>query len=284
MRASAQQSHVRQFSYDADGELDTGPRFLEGELSVGERVGRPLKRRRRRLLRTALVLVVAFGGAWGVLGHPSTWPVQRWAATIKAQASAVFAALERKAPEASTAAVSQPPVAEQLQPLAEEKPLPAAPEPAPAAKAPSLPPPVAPDAFEASPIVTGALPAATKAPPPPLPPPTVDRSDPYQVKAEAVGLHPGLSRVLLKRMSQTDYRNAGYAIKTALAETSEGGSFLWPRQRKGGLALFKVHFVQGAGPECRRYVVTITQDGWATTAFPMEKCGPQFASKRRASR
>lgn len=282
MRASAQQSHIRPFAYDNYGDLDTGPRFLEGELAVGERVGPRPKRRGRRLLVRLLVLLIAFGGAWAVLGHPSTWPVQRWASYLKSQATAVYAALERKASEASTAAVREPPVAELPKPIALERSLPPASEPEPLAKAPPLP--SVPETPKASPIVTGSLPAAETQPPPPLPPPTVDRSDPYQVKAEAVGLHPGLSRVLLTRLSGTDYRNAGFAIKTALAETSEGSSFLWPRERKGGLALFKVHFVQGAGPECRRYVVTITKDGWATTAFPMEKCGPQYARVRRASR
>ncbi len=279
MRASAQQSHIRPFAYDSYGDLDTGPRFLEDELAAGERIGRPVKRRGRRLLVRLLILLIAFGGAWAVLGHPSTWPVQRWASYLKSQATAVYAALERKASEASDA--RQAPVAEQPKPIALERSLPPASEPAPLAKAP----PSVPDAARASPMVTGSLPAAAETqPPPPLPPPTVDRSDPYQVKAEAVGLHPGLSRVLLTRLSETDYRNAGFAIKTALAETTEGSTFLWPRERKSGLALFKVHFVQGAGPECRRYVVTITKDGWATTAFPMERCGPQYARIRRASR
>ena len=43
----------------------------------------------------------------------------------------------------------------------------------------------------------------------PLPPPTPDPADPYQMRASAVGLHPDLSRVLLTRLSPTDYRNAG---------------------------------------------------------------------------
>jgi hypothetical protein len=276
MRASAQQSHIRPFAYDSYGDLDTGPRFLEDELSAGERIGRPVKRRGRRLLVRLLILAIAFGGAWAVLGPPSTWPVQRWASYLKTQATAVYAAIERKASEASAAA-------EQPKPIALERSLPPASEPAPLATA--SPPPSVPETPKASPIITGSLPAAAETqPPPPLPPPSVDRSDPYQVKAEAVGLHPGLSRVLLTRLSETDYRNAGFAIKTALAETTEGSSFLWPRERKGGLALFKVHFVQGAGPECRRYVVTITKDGWATTAFPMERCGAQYARVRRASR
>jgi hypothetical protein len=48
--------------------------------------------------------------------------------------------------------------------------------------------------------------------------------------------------------------------------------YVWPRQRKPEHALFRVRFVQGAAPGCRRYVVTITKDGWLTTALPMEKC------------
>jgi hypothetical protein len=49
------------------------------------------------------------------------------------------------------------------------------------------------------------------APGEPLPPPTIDESDPYQVRAAAVGLHPGLSRVLLARLSPTDYHNAAFS-------------------------------------------------------------------------
>jgi hypothetical protein len=114
-----------------------------------------------------------------------------------------------------------------------------------------------------------------------LPPPTVDPADPYQARAMAVGLHPDLSRVLLARLSATDYQNAGIAIKTALAETPDAGVFVWPRQRKPELALFQVRFVRGAAATCRRYVVTVTKDGWLTTAPPMEKCGMQTVARSR---
>ena len=100
------------------------------------------------------------------------------------------------------------------------------------------------------------------------------------MRAVAVGLHPDLSRVLLARLSPTDYRNAGIAIQTAVAETPDSGVFVWPRQRKPELALFQVRFVPGAAPSCRRYVVTVTKDGWLTTAPPMEKCGPEFGQQR----
>ena len=119
------------------------------------------------------------------------------------------------------------------------------------------------------------------APAGPLPPPSVDSSDPYQVRAAAVGLHPGLSRVLLMRLSADDYRNAGIAIRTALAETPDSDVYVWPRQRRAELARFQVHFVPGAAPPCRRYVVTVAKDGWATTALPLEKCVAQPGRARR---
>ncbi len=124
--------------------------------------------------------------------------------------------------------------------------------------------------------------AVEEVPATPLPPPVVNRADPFQVKAAAVGLHPELSRVLLTRLTPADYQNAGIAIKNALAETPDSGIYVWPRQRKPELALFQVRFVQGAAPECRRYVVTVTKDGWLTTALPMERCGPQGGKPPRA--
>ncbi len=273
MRASAH-SGIRPFAYDDYGGLDPDGHAFDGGLSPDERIGRPLRRRGRKTLWSIVLLLIAFGATWGLYGHPSTWPVQRWANYATAQATAVYTALERKWSEFERRPVA---AAEQPKPILEKLP---PPEYLPAIKTAAAP--VAPEPAKAppSPIVTGSLPPTTlNQPVEPLPPPAVDRSDPFQVKAELVGLHPGLSRVLLTRLSETDYRNAGIAIKTALAETPEGSSFLYPRERKAGLALFKVHFVQGAGSDCRRYVVTITKDGWATTAFPMEKCGPQFVRR-----
>ena len=79
--------------------------------------------------------------------------------------------------------------------------------------------------------------------------------------------------MVLERLSPADFRNAGVAVKTALAQTSDDAVVVWPKQRKGQQALFEVHFVAGAAPDCRRYVVTVTKDRWLTTALPMEKCG-----------
>jgi hypothetical protein len=280
MRASAH-SDIRPFAYDDYGGLDPADRLGSEEFLPADRIGPPLRRRGRRTLWTIVLLLVAFGATWGIYGPPSTWPVQRWADYAGAKVSELASALERKMAQsnrpAPPPAVAQLPPIEEAKPIVSDRPFPSAPEPLPAVKAPPTDTAKAP----VSPIITGSLPpaAADTEPLPPLPPPSVDRSDPYQVKAEAVGLHPGLSRVLLIRLSAADYRNAGIAIKRALAETPDGDVLLYPRERKGGLALFKVHFVRGAGPECRRYVVTITKDGWATTAFPMEKCGAQVARR-----
>jgi hypothetical protein len=142
---------------------------------------------------------------------------------------------------------------------------------------PNAPEPAKTDA----PVETGSIEPAADAPAPaPLPPPRVDPGDPYQKRAVAVGLHPDLSRVLLRRMTTADYRNAGYAIGTAIAKTADDADFIWPRQRKPEQALFRVHFVRGAAATCRRYVVTVTKDGWTTTAPPMERCGTQVARRK----
>ncbi len=122
-----------------------------------------------------------------------------------------------------------------------------------------------------------------EAEPTPLPQPTIDPGDPYQKRALAVGLHPNLSRVLLSSMSDADYRNAGVAIRKAIDEAADTDKFIWPRQPTPKLALFHVHFVAGAGPDCRRYVVTVTKNGWTTTAQPMEKCGVERPSRTASS-
>jgi hypothetical protein len=108
-----------------------------------------------------------------------------------------------------------------------------------------------------------------------------ERLSPDQMRASQAGLNPDLSPVVLAQLSSTDYRNAAIAIRTALAKTPDDEVLVWPRQRKPELALFRVRFVAGAAPGCRRYVVTITKHRWSTTALPMEKCGS--AERRSAS-
>ena len=270
MRASPRRS-PHPVSYDDDP-------YAPGELSAGERVGPPLVRRGRKALLRGLLLVMLLGGGWALIGEPATWP--EW---LLGKIKAISAAMERSPgppqPAASAMATAGRPTP------AEPSSKPAAIEAPPAILQP--PPSARPAATPSAPApTTAALPPATAGAddpaPAPLEPPSVDPADIYQVRALAVGLHPGLSRVLLARLSPDDYRNAGIAIQKAVAETPDSGVLVWPRQRKPELALFHVRFVPGAAPDCRRYVVTVTKDGWLTTALPMEKCGPQ--ARRQSQR
>jgi hypothetical protein len=238
----------------------------------GERIGPPPRRRWGKLLLLGFVACLGFG-AWGLLTGRVAWP--DW---LPNDPAAVVAWFERNMPQRAERAaptVSPPP------------------EPMPKLATVDVPPesalmkerPVQPALEKSStPLTTGSLPSSVKsenAPVEPLPPVAVDPSDPHQKRALAVGLHPGLSRVLLTRMSDADYKNAGIAIQRAVADTPDSGVLLWPPQHKGGLALFRVSFVAGAPGGCRRYVVAITKDRWLTTALPMEKCGTPPRQARR---
>jgi hypothetical protein len=242
--------------------------FLGEELFPGERIGQPRSRAGGKAMLWGVAILIALGGGWALLGGQAAWP-----AWLPTDIAAMLPSMDRK--------VSRPvePAASAMSatvPLANAEPTkPIALDALPSSKAGATPDATARSA--APPLTTGALPPAAtgEASDQPLRPPTADPADPYQVRAEAVGLHPDLSRVLLARLSPADYRNAGIAIQTAVKETPDSAVFVWPRQRKPELAHFQVKFVPGAAPGCRRYVVTVTKDGWSTTALPMEKCGVQ---------
>jgi hypothetical protein len=272
MAARARNSKAKIPAY---GDLDAH-HALE-ELLPGERAGPPLPRTRRRTLLRGVVLLTVLGGGWALLGDQETR--SRW---LPAVTAALSSAMDRKLPGSGDLAASAPVIFPTPKPVPADPP-PLAPVP-PVSREPDATPGAA-EKSQAPPLVTATIPpaaAGSNAPPAaPLPPPIADPADPYQVRAAAVGLHPGLSRVLLARLTPTDYRNAGIAIRTALAETADDAVFIWPRQRKPELALFHVRFVPGAAPDCRRYVVTVTKDGWLTTALPMERCGPQLGRPRR---
>lgn len=116
------------------------------------------------------------------------------------------------------------------------------------------------------------------------PQPTDIKIDRDKSKARSVGLHPGLSPVVLAQLSARDFRNADYAIRTALAKTADDKTFKWPRERQAKLAMYEVRFVEGAAKGCRRYVVTIEKNRWLTTALPMEKCGAGLKKPISAAR
>ena len=227
-----------------------------------ERIGGPfVNRRRKRIRNAAMFSAIVLGGGWVWLNHHAT--VSEW---ISAIAGAISPAPAHKATD-PLAFIPSPQIAAANESSSE----PAVPALPPMAAAASPPAPET-----AVPDEQVAAPPAEK-----LPPPVVDPADPYQTRALAVGLHPGLSRVLLAKLSAIDYRNAGIAIKTALAETPDADVFVWPRQRTPELALFQIKFVAGAMPDCRRYVVMVTKDSWLTTALPMEKCGIRQKDARK---
>ena len=109
----------------------------------------------------------------------------------------------------------------------------------------------------------------------PLPPPVINKNDPYEVRALAAGLHPGLSRSLLVRLTKADFKNAAHAIRTAIAKTPDDKVFVWPLGRSKKVTRFQVRFVPSISRDCRRYIVEVIKDRWVTTAQAMEKCGQE---------
>lgn len=107
----------------------------------------------------------------------------------------------------------------------------------------------------------------------PEPAETAPEQSPKRAHAIAAGLSPDLPNVLLTRLSDSDLKNAAYAIKTALAKTPDDGTFSWPLSPTPQQALFEVRFVSGAPDGCRRYVVAVTKDRWSSTSAALEKCG-----------
>jgi hypothetical protein len=272
-RSSAQDAFGPYAQYGAyDYQTDAGA--PDWDVAPGERIGPPPRRRYGKLVLLALVGLIgaaAWALATGRVAWPAWLPNDTAIITTWLQQNVMQERRERAAPAVSPPGEPMPKLA-----TVEVPPEPARTReslmPAPAEKSPAA-------------LTTGSLPppAQTESGPgQPLPPVVADPSDPYQKRALAVGLHPGLSRVLLTRMSDADYKNAGAAIQKAITETPESGVLLWPQQRTPELALFRVSFVPGAASGCRRYVVAVTKDRWLTTALPMEKCGIEM--RRQAQR
>jgi len=232
---------------------------------AGEPISAPPRKRGNPVRKFYLFLFAAAGTGAGVVHFDAPW--QQWVSNIE---QVVSSAINARAPSAPLEPVPPKDVA-----MAENSgPLP--PPTPPAATSQPLPEVViaaAPGAETGSPASEeksdAAATDATSAPAAP--------ADPYRKRAEAAGLHPDLSHVLLARLTAADYKNAAFAIDKALKTVPDDGVFEWPRSRKNGSAVFNIHFVAGAAHDCRRYVVTVTKDRWTTTALPMEKCGVKVA-------
>lgn len=260
--------------------------FLRWELAPDERVGPPLPGRRRWPKWLAVVALALAGGGWAMVEDKPA--ALAWLSS-NATSAVALGKMMIGATDQDPASRDGPPL--QLSELRlldsglvhaalidapqreiAENPVVATSEPEPAAKE------------EASSAPSSEAEAAAAEPEKPAPlPPLPPLTDPLQKKAEAVGLHPELSRAVLASLSAKDFKNASVAIKKAIAETPDDGVLLWPLKAERGLARFRVHFVPGVSPACRRYVVGVAKSGWLTTALPMERCGvkPRFARSQR---
>ncbi|MGE5266089.1 MAG: hypothetical protein ACM3L9_01870 [Deltaproteobacteria bacterium] len=271
---------ANRFSYDAwDDDLASARASQDESIHdavfyPGERIGAPPPNRTLIALKRLLGMTVLTVAVWGC------WQTRDiWQPILESAQRHVRSAEHAKSVQPEEAAAV--PVA----PLASGKDVVEVPGSAtnplgsPAATATSA---KSPDETVSSPLNGDTSPAAPSNPPAPspLPVPEVDVKDRKQKRAAAIGLHPGVSAVLLSSMSDADFRNAAQAIRKALAEAADTDKFIWPRQGSPKLARFQVHFVPSAGPDCRRYVVTVVKNGWTTTAPPMEKCGIPKPNRR----
>jgi len=197
MAARARRSSART-AYD---NLYDDQAYELGEFLPGERIGRPPPRAGRKIVLRGIFLLAAAGGVWAFMTGQVAWP-----AWLPTDISAMLSALERRP---GPLAAPAPRAAEPL-PRIETVPeknlaaveAPSWPRPAPYSKD------AASTEAKTAPLTTGALPPAARpsddAPDGPLRPAIADPSDPYQVRAAAVGLHPDLSRALLARLTPAD--------------------------------------------------------------------------------
>ncbi len=229
-------------------------------------------RRGSSMLPASIVIAIALAAGWSFVRYPAAWQ------SVIAQVTAL---IDQRALAPVTPTVHAPPAASPPPPV-EARDVSAAPG---AAAGTAMPEPQitaatgAPETDDGAP--EGGVAANVRVEP--LSPPAADPRDPNQKRALAAGLHPGISRAVLARLTDSDFRNAAVAVRTALADTPDDDVLSYPRGASEKVAQFEVRFVEGAGAECRRYVVTVTLARWSTTALPMEKCGSALP-KRTAGR
>jgi len=261
MRGHAQQAAAGTSvhgNYRPDRESDFGA------LDANERIGRPLRDRTRSSLPWGGMLAVISASAGLIVFEAGpSWRAEPFLEPPTAHPRSTMAAPDNigRFEKPETYATGLDATGDAGVPRHEE---PQAAVVAELATHPYETPPREPDASQREAARPGQTPRSQQEP---------QSTDPIQQRAVAAGLHPGLSRVLLRRLSPTDLRNAGVAIKTALSETASDAVFVWPREARADLARFRVRFVTGAAPGCRRYIVEVIKDRWVTTALPVEKCG-----------
>ena len=265
------------------GELPVGSRMSDWRVGADDRAGPPPAR--RSALRAVMPLAFLLGSGGALYANP--WIVAQSVDWLWQQVETVRARSPSPSPAQTDARVppgetdTSAPTASPAQPASSpsELPLPPAAEQAARVAAASAAP--TPSGVPASARPTGPAASASDtgfnapyAPPKPL------AAEPFQIRAEAVGLHPDMSKAVLARLSTADLQNARVAIEKLLVETSDDAVVVWPKQRRGPEAQFRVHFVAGSDGDCRRYVVAVAKDGWQTTGLPMERCaGPSTSRK-----
>ncbi len=271
-------THISGTSYNGIEVAD----FAAGGLDASERIGRTVDKPRKKILRRAMMVL----GLGGIAGAAYTEPqvlTRSWTAVAPYAQSLMDAA---RTPPTATAVVpptaegakSDPaaPLQERFAALPAEKPQPP-PQADPAATpAPSAPAPAQPVKPSAKAALAESSPAPGDAYAAPKPAPI----DPLTKKAEAAGLHPDLSRALLQKLSDADFKTATTAVNKALTEVGDTETFIWPQKAAKSATRFRISFVPGAPQDCRRYVVEIAKDGWQTTALPVEKCGVKRVAAR----
>jgi hypothetical protein len=254
----------------------SGAAYSRWEIDPGERIGAPRRRGHGKAVINSLALLGLLGAGWATYHDPSLWP-KGWSlvsATVSPAVEQAMQGLSSLLPS-SEGTRTQQAGTEPAKTTSKPDALPWASLKTDAAK--PEPPPAVAEKAPKQPIVIASAPPV-RAVEPQQPP---QAANPYEARAKAVGLHPDISRVLLAQLTETDYRNAGIAIRRALVETADDGVFTWPRERHDGLAVFEVRFVAGAATNCRRYVVTIEKSRWVTTALPVEKCGAELSPPKR---
>jgi len=230
---------------------------LSFNVEPDERVGAPPPDRRKAGFRKFFLTMVLIGGAAAVVSHVGLEAVVASAKSayevVAANTADIIARAKERMPEAP------PAPAPQIQ------------EAAAPAILPELTPAPEPEAANAEPSPTAEA-MGTAYAETPKPEEMVPDDTPKRKTAIKAGLSPDLPNVLLTRLSESDLKNAAYAIKTALAKTPDDKSFAWPSKPSQTQALFEVRFVPGAAGGCRRYIVTVTKDRWTSTSSAIEKC------------